>query len=67
MAAALSSMRKVLAIAVFVGLTGIGGVAADEPSADEILSPLQAARQSITGDDLFGKLLEHNRLRDLRL
>ena len=62
-----SAMRKTLAVALFVGLTPVGGLAADEPSIGETLSPVQAPLQSITGDELFARLLEHNRLRDNHL
>lgn len=63
-------IRRTLTVAVILGLTMAGGLAADRTSAGEVtdtLSPLQPLFQSMTGDELFAKLLEHNRLRDLHL
>ena len=65
-----SLMRRTLGVAVVFGFTVVGGLRGDEPSSGEVAeapSPLQAPFQSMTGDELFAKLLEHNRLRDLRL
>ena len=61
---------RTLMVTVMFGLTVVGGLAADKTSPGEVtqtLSPLQAPFQSMTGDELFTKLLEHNRIRDLRL
>jgi outer membrane lipoprotein-sorting protein len=67
MAATLSLMRRTLVVAVFTGLAVIEGVATDEPGAGAALSPLRVPSQTMTGDELFAKLLEHNRFRDIRL
>jgi len=65
MAAPLSAIRRTLV--VLVGLAAIRGLAADDPNPSETLSPLHAPFRSVTGEELFAKLLEHNRLRDIRL
>lgn len=67
MATLVGLMRRTLVLTVLVGLPATGGLAADDPSTGETLAPLQAPFQSMTGEELFAKLLEHNRLRDLRL
>ncbi len=70
MAAPHSLIRRTLMVTVMFGFTVVGGLAADKTSAGEVtetLSPLQARFQGMTGDELFSKLLEHNRLRDTRL
>ena len=57
-------------VTVVFGLTVSGSLAADKTSAggvSESLSPLQPPLQNMTGDELFAKLVEHNRVRDLRL
>ena len=70
MAALHSLKERTLMVTVMFGLTLVGGLAADKTSAGEVtetLSPLQAPLQSMTGDELFARLLEHNRLREVRL
>jgi len=70
MAARHSLIRRTLMVAVMLGLTVAGGLAADKTSAGEVtetLSPLKPPFQSMTSDELFTKLVEHNRIRDLRL
>ena len=70
MAANHSLLRKNLMLTIVLGLTISAGFAADKTSAggvSETLSPLRGPLQNMTGDDLFAKLLEHNRVRDLRL
>ena len=65
-----SLIRRVLMVTVIMGFTVAGGLAADSTSPTEItetLSPLQAQFQNMTGGELFAKLVEHNRLRDLNL
>lgn len=59
----------ILLIAIAVGLKARSGLGADRsaPSLAETISPLQAGFQGMTGDELFAKLLEHNRIRDVRL
>jgi hypothetical protein len=61
-----------LLIAIAGGLTARTARGADQsapsvPSMAETISPLQAGLQGMTGDELFQKLLEHNRIRDERL
>jgi hypothetical protein len=63
-------MRRTLVVAAVFGFTVVGCRAGDDLGAGEVtetLSPLRAPFQSMTGDELFAKLLEHNRLRDIRL
>ena len=67
MVAVLSLMRRTQVVAMVVALSAIEGFAADESSPDETLSPLQVPFQSMTGEELFAKLLEHNRVRDIHL
>jgi hypothetical protein len=59
----------ILLIAIAVGLTARTTSGADRsaPSLAETVSPLQAGFQNMTGDELFAKLLEHNRIREERL
>jgi outer membrane lipoprotein-sorting protein len=59
--------RRTLSVAALLGLAAVEALAADEPGVGKTLSALQAPFQSMTGDELFAKLLEHNRIRDLRL
>jgi hypothetical protein len=58
-----------LLIAIALGLTARATLGADRstPSVAETISPLQAGFEDMTGDELFRKLLEHNRIRDARL
>ena len=55
----------------FVAMLAAGAaLAADAPASDEILAPLtplSSAYQGVTGDRLFARLLEGNRVRDARL
>jgi hypothetical protein len=70
MAAPHSLKERTLLVTVTFGLTLVSGLAADRTSAGDAtraLSPLQAPLQSMTGDELFAKLLEHNLLREARL
>ncbi len=62
-------MRGVLLVVLAMGLTAVAALAAEEPTGEvpESVSPLAPAFQGMTGDELFSKLLEHNRLRDTRL
>src|SRR5579862_4031827 len=65
-----SLKEQTVLVTVILGFTLAGGRAADQTSvgdATPTLSPLQAPLQSLTGDELFARLLEHNRLRDVRL
>jgi len=58
-----------LLIAIAVGLAARTTLGADQttPSVAETIAPLQAGFHGMTGDELFAKLLEHNRIRDERL
>ena len=67
-------MTRTLVVALVFGFTAVGGLRGDEPGSGEVtetpappLLPLGVPFQHMTGDELFAKLLEHNRLRDLRL
>jgi hypothetical protein len=59
----------ILLTAIALGLTTRTTLGADgsAPSLTETVSPLQVEFQGMTGDELFRKLLEHNRVRDERL
>ncbi len=70
MAARLRIMRVVFLVVLAMGLTAVAPLAADESTAGEVpetLYPLEPAFRGMTGDELFSKLLEHNRVRDTRL
>jgi outer membrane lipoprotein-sorting protein len=70
MAANNGLLRKNLMLTLMFGLTVSGVLAADKANAggvSETLSPLQGRFQSMTPDELFTKLVEHNRIRELRL
>src|SRR5262252_6640964 len=59
----------ILLIAIAFGLTARTILGADQttPNVAETIAPLQAGFQGMTGDEVFAKLLEHNRIRDVRL
>ena len=61
--------RPTLLIVIAVGLTPPTTSGADRsaPSVAETISPLESGLQAMTGDELFRKLLEHNRIREERL
>jgi len=61
--------RLTLLIVIAVGLTAPTTSGADRsaPSVAETISPLESGLQAMTGDELFRKLLEHNRMREARL
>ncbi len=61
--------RPTLLIVMAVELAARTNLGADRPTSSltETISPLQARFQGMTGDELFAKLLEHNRIRDVRL
>ena len=64
-----TSMRRCAPILTVVCLAG-GAIAAEGPAAGQTLSPLTPLTppyESMTGDDLFAKLLESNQARDARL
>jgi len=58
-----------LLIAIAVGLPARTTLGADQsvPPLAETISPLQAGFEGLTGDEVFAKLLEHNRIRETRL
>lgn len=66
----MTSLSRTLMAALVLGFTVSGTLRAEEPGAGKVtetLSPLGPAFQSMTGDELFARLVEHNRLRELRL
>jgi hypothetical protein len=67
----LRTRMRTLMILLAVNLAaGTGLPAADGPAVGQILpplAPLNSALEGMTGDELFAKLLEHNRIRDVRL
>ena len=70
MATAKDVIRIILMLVVGCGFVVAEGLAADKLSAGEItenLSPLPAPLRGMTGDELFRKVLEHNRRREVRL
>jgi hypothetical protein len=70
MAVSHSWVGRTSMVAIMFGFGVVGGLAADKAGAGKAtvaLSPLQASFQGMTSDELFAKLLEHNRLRDVRL
>src|SRR5689334_19844574 len=67
MAVPFTLMRRMVLVAGLIGLAAIRSVAAEDPATGQTLSPLQALTQTMTSDELFARLLEHNRVRDLRL
>src|SRR5438874_1179299 len=63
-------MIRTLMTPLMFGLAVAGSIAEVVPGAgevSEVVSPLEGPFQSMTADELFAKLLEQNRLRDLRL
>lgn len=65
-----SLMRKTLVVAIVFGFAAVRSFAGDGPSPGKLtqaLSPLQDPLHNITGEELFSRLLEHNRLREVRL
>jgi hypothetical protein len=70
MATAKDVIRIILMVIVGCGFVVAEGLAADKSSAGEVtenLSPLSAPLRGMTGDELFRKVLEHNRRREARL
>jgi len=59
----------ILLITIAAGLPARTTLGADQtaPSSAETASPLQVGFQDMTGDQVFAKLLEHNRIREARL
>src|SRR5262249_10264997 len=62
---------QVLMVGFLVAATAVVGLPEDRTTTSEdfsaTISPLGDSFQGMTGDELFSRLLEHNRLRDLRL
>lgn len=70
MATTKKPISTALMAAAVLGFAMGAGLAADQPGARETAenpSPLRVPLQGTTGDELFRKLLEHNRLRESRL
>jgi hypothetical protein len=64
-------LKQMLGTGLLVATTAVVALPEDRTTASEdfseTLSPLGDSLRQMTGDELFSKLLEHNRLRDLRL
>jgi hypothetical protein len=70
MPAQLNAPKGILMAALVVASCGSGSPAADHSSPANLPDPaslLQPVSQPLTGDELFGRLLQHNRLRDSHL
>jgi outer membrane lipoprotein-sorting protein len=67
METALSFIRRTVVMSAIMALMTITALPAAGPGAGPTLSPLQPSAPRMTGDELFAKLVEHNRARDLRL
>ena len=68
----LRSIRRMLVIGLMVNMTSLPALSADRATTDSqelsgTVSAVQDSPPGMTSDELFSKLLEHNRLRDLRL
>lgn len=59
--------RKALLVVALVGSIMTRGLAADKSVVAVTPLPLHPTPRTMSGDELFAKLLEHNRIRDLRL
>jgi hypothetical protein len=60
-------MKKTALILAVLGFMASAALATDEPVLSEAISPLPASLQTLTGAELFAKLVEHNRIRELSL
>jgi hypothetical protein len=67
MASQFDLMRKALLVVALVGSMMTRGLAADKSEPGLTPPSLQPTLRPMNGDELFAKLLEHNRIRDLRL
>jgi outer membrane lipoprotein-sorting protein len=67
MAAPLRLMKRMIAVIGLLGFITIRTLPAEAPGGGQTLSSLHSPRQSMTGNELFARVLEHNRIRDLRL
>jgi hypothetical protein len=67
MASQIDLVRRTLLVVTVLGSMMSQGFAADKSVAGLTPLHLQPTLQTMTGDELFAKLLEHNRIRDLRL
>src|SRR5215510_2414903 len=68
----LKPVKQMLGIGLLAATTALPALPADEATKasqerSDSLSSLRSPSQIMTSDELFSKLLEHNRLRDLRL
>jgi outer membrane lipoprotein-sorting protein len=66
-ALAVRSIRGACTAAALTAMAVVASLGADQSNTTARLSPLEPSSQIITSDELFQKLLEHNRNRDLRL
>lgn len=63
-------MRRAVVVAIVFGFMLFGGLEGAKAGVGEFakdLAPLETRFQTMTGDELFAKLVEQNQLRDLRL
>src|SRR5438876_2490053 len=68
----LRSIKRMLVVGLMVNMTSLPVLSADRATTDSqelsgTVSAVQDSPPGMTSDELFSKLLEHNRLRDLRL
>ena len=67
MASQIDLVRRTVLVVALVGAMITRGLAADKSVPGPTPPSLQPTRETMNGDELFAKLLEHNRIRDLRL
>jgi hypothetical protein len=65
--ASLLKLTRALLVFALLGFMATKGLAADNSVARLMPLSLQPTPRTLDGDELFGRLLEHNRIRDLRL
>jgi outer membrane lipoprotein-sorting protein len=62
-----SVMKKTALVVAVLGFMARGALATDGPVLSEAISPLPASLQTLTAAELFARLAEHNRSRELSL
>ena len=67
MVSQLDLVKKALLVVALLGSMETGSLAADKSAVGLTPPSLQPTLRTMNGDELFAKLLEHNRIRDLRL
>jgi len=67
MVSQLDLVKKALLVVALLGSMETGSLAADKSAVGLTPPSLQPTLRTMNGDALFAKLLEHNRIRDLRL